>query len=450
MQRALQLTVGYCVAFVSIATLYATPPSLVPRTVVEEDIYRLVSPNNGAGPMWSYGCTTIVRDGERLFASRMETSSDVPIPCNTRWKLLERTGGKWQVFAEAEEFKQREPCPLGIWSNGELLLSVNDALQAPGPTSLPCKPHLLRFDIKDSHAAPTELSATWNAPKINFTEHSYRGLAIDRTGNRLLQMNIDASTSIQHWALLDHEGQTVTNGQITFPIRACYPQLALIGNAGHIMAISDIVEPVEEWRSYKFEQSKRQWDYVFRILYYSWSPDLTTQPFAEPIEIDNVESTGGHITNHDMWIAPDGSVYLIYGKQQVANSLHDKYFPTLSTNTTLELAIVKDGIVRERHTLMGSSNGPHPGVSRFHETADHHLYAIVHAYQNSESNILIPIFPTLDSEASVNIPLKQAFRSFFTANVRAGNLPSNTIDLIGHQKSQEIISYAQIELVAPN
>ena len=57
---------------------------------VEEDVYDFVSPDNGSGPLWSYGCTVIARSGEDVIVSQMETGEGVPKLCNTRWRLLRR------------------------------------------------------------------------------------------------------------------------------------------------------------------------------------------------------------------------------------------------------------------------------------------------------------------------------------------------------------------------
>ena len=49
---------------------------LAPVVEVEEDIYTYTNAQNGAGPMWCSGSTTLVRVGDRLFASGLETVPD--------------------------------------------------------------------------------------------------------------------------------------------------------------------------------------------------------------------------------------------------------------------------------------------------------------------------------------------------------------------------------------
>lgn len=434
-----------CVLLSTAAAAQSTMP--VPSVVAEDDVYSIVSPGNGSGPMWSFGCTTIVRDGERVIVSQMETGEGVPLLCNTRWKLLSRDNGEWKVFAEAQGYRQREPCPIGITADRGLFLSVNDSLHPPGAQYLDCEPHLLRFSLDDLAAAPLKVSPVWDIEKPYYTDHSYRGYGVDGPGNRLLLLNIDAKTSIEHWALMDSAGKTLANGGITFPIRSCYPQVAVKGSRGDVLAIGDIVEPVEEWRNYKFEQTKQKWDYVFRILYYTSSSDLTTTPFQAPIEIANVDATAGHISNNDLWIAPDGSAFILYSEQEVSSALmRDKYFPDKTLHSSLKLAIVKDGVITERHTLVQGSDTTSGGHARFHETPDGRLYAVAWIGSADAGNYLMPIYPRPEPDAKVKIPLTTPFGSFFLAGVRGGTAPSNTIDIFGHAKSGEVLSYAQVVL----
>ncbi len=48
---------------------------------------------------------------------------------------------------------------------------------------------------------------------------------------------------------------------------------------------------------------------------------------------------------------------------------------------------------------------------------------------------------------SARVPLKMPFTSFFTATVRAGSPPSNTLELLGQRAGRPLaIGYAQISL----
>ncbi len=416
--------------------------------VAEEPVYTLVSPDNGAGPLWCYGCTQVVRDGKNVIISQMETGEGVPLLCNTRWILLSRGEEGWKPFAEAEGYRQREPCPLGVTKDAGLFLYVNDSLTPPGTHYLECEPHLLNFKDTQPGTTPKKLSPKWDEEQPYYTDHSYRGFGVDGPNNELLMLNIDAKTSIQHWCHLDQNGTTLANGAITFPIRSAYLQAALSNRSAHILAISDIVEPVDEWREYKFAQSQKKWDYVFRILYYTWTPDTTKAGFAEPIEIANVDKTGGFISNQDLWIAPDGSAYLMYREQEVQSALmRDKFMPDGSLIPSLHVAVVKDGKIVDRIVLVEGTDARAPGHARFHATPDGKLYALTNINGEGGGNVLLQVYPKVENPVEIPVPLKSAFGSFCLANTRAGCEPSNTIDIFGYAGGGSgVMSYAQLTL----
>ncbi|MCC6696571.1 MAG: hypothetical protein IT365_13150 [Candidatus Hydrogenedentes bacterium] len=416
------------------------------RVLVEEDVYTFTPPNNGSGPMWSFGCTTIARLGERVVVSEMETGEGVPRLCNTKWRLAERTDSGWKVFAEAEGYRQREPCLLAALSDHEFFLNVNDSLMPPGTEYGPCEPHLLAFDLNALDQPPRKLLPEW-AGETTFTDHSYRGYAADRANRELLLLNINAKTSMEHWALLDADGKTLKNGGITFPIRSCYPQVALRNRAGYVLAISDIVEPVEEWRKYKFEQTQATWDYVFRILYFTSSPNLMEQDFGPAIEIANVDKTGGAIANQDLWISPEGDAYILYIEREVASTLmRDKFVPGGSLIPSLHLAVVRNGEVVQRKVLVQGTETVQPGHARLHVTPDGKVYALLYISGAEQPNQLMQVYPLLENPPTTPVPFKTPFGSYLLASERAGNAPSNIIDVYGHSTSGTTLSYAQVSI----
>ena len=411
---------------------------------VQEDVYSIVPPDNGSGPLWSYGNTQIVRTADRVLISQMETGEGVPPLCNTRWKLLERTPGGWGVVAAADEYRQREPCPLAVLGD-VVYLNVNDSTEPPGTRYGPCEPALLRFDPVDLKS-PQRIVPDWGA-RPHFTDHSYRGFAADRDQKRLLMLNIDARTSQQHWCYITADGSALQHGAITFPIRASYPQAALRGSGAHVLAIGDIVEPVEEWRQYKFEQTGRQWDYVFRILYYAWTPDIMSQAFAEPIEIANVDKTAGAISNQDMWVSPQNVAYLLYTERAVQSPLmRDRFFPDLSVRNSLNLAIVSNGQISGRHVLLEGDDAYEPAHARFHETPDGRVFAVVYLTGARHGNYLVQVYPELEQGDWTLLPVDAPFTSYCLATVRAGCAPSYTIDMHGYAGQGNVLSYAAIEI----
>lgn len=394
--------------------------------------------------MWSYGCTPIARIGDRVFVSEMETGEGVPRLCNTRWRLRERTAEGWKVVAETPDYKQREPAILTTDAKDRLFLYVNTSLMPPGTEYGPCEPHLLAFTLNDNPLAPVKYAPTWDG-KPTYTDHSYRSYAADAVAQRLIMFNIDAETSVQNYCLLSMDGQALTHGTISFPIRSCYPQVAIENGRGHILAVSDIVEPVEEWRKYKHDQTGATWDYVFRRLYYAENKDIEHEKFAEPLEIANVDATAGYISNQDIWIAPNGDAYIMYTELEVASILmRDKFFPGKSTQPSLKLAVVRNGGIIERHVLIPPAEEEHAGHARFHVTGNGHVYALAFVSGPGLRNELLPIFPAIAPAQRIPVPFKSPFGSFLLANARSGNAPGNTIDLIGPGAKPNTMSYGQI------
>src|SRR6266850_3528296 len=65
--------------FMRISAAPATLPSpaLQPVVEIEEEVYKYTSANNGAGPLWCSGSSCLVRIGDRVFASGIETLENV-------------------------------------------------------------------------------------------------------------------------------------------------------------------------------------------------------------------------------------------------------------------------------------------------------------------------------------------------------------------------------------
>ncbi|MBD3265638.1 hypothetical protein GF373_03125 [bacterium] len=435
--------------------------AIEPVVLMEEDIIDVKPPGNGAGPLWCYGSPLIVRDGERVFASIPETGAEVPLLCNTRWRLFERTGKGWVIRHQAEPYREREPSPLVRLAGGTLVLSANPSTEPPGVKYGACEPQLLFFSLPQLEE-PRSIKPTWDG-QPHFTDHSYRGIAADAKNGELLLFHIDAKTSEQNWSFRAANGEWIAKGKLSFPLRSCYPQVFLKDRAAHIMAIGDIVEPVESWRQYKRKKTGRKWDYVFRRLFYSYTPDIVNEPFCEAMEVLNLDATAGHITNLDLWVNEEGVAALLFIKQQVQNELmRDRFFPTLrySLARHLEVAFYREGkhIQTNCYAVGGDGhNGetltPQPQYARFHVTPDGWLYIVsCDIVWDAEGkartvNRIRRIRPkSKDREKWVEIPLQEPFRQFFTNTVRGGSQPSRTLDLYGIGNNSRTLRYACILL----
>ena len=421
---------------------------------VEEVVTRYTSANNGAGPLWCYGSTVIARRGGDVYISTIETGKDVPLLCNTRWQLWRRSAGRWKIEQSEADFRQREPCPIAVFENGPIFLSANPSVEPPGVKYGRCRPVVLEFDGENLSRPAKERRPVW-ADGAYFTDHSYRGFAADGANGELLLLNIHAQTGEQYVSYCDHEGKWHQRGKIKFPIRSCYPQVALRAGAGHVMAIGDIVEPVEQWGKLKFEKLNRKWDYVFRRLFYTWTPNIKETDFAVPIEVDTVEETAGHISNLDLYIDKAGAAHLLYLKRPHQYAfIRDKYFPGQDMTVHLEYVVVNEGKVVSMRTLTETSRGSEsiePSFGRFHISADEGLYVIVSGTGRKGNarafgNYVGRIVPGSAEMKFVRIGLEHPFRNFFTNTVRGGSLPSDVIDLFGIAEDNPNLRYARIRV----
>ncbi|MBN2270894.1 MAG: hypothetical protein JXN61_09790, partial [Sedimentisphaerales bacterium] len=226
---------------VSFFLLLTAAPLAGAECIVEaEEVVTSYAPaNNGAGPLWCYGSTVIARRGQDVYVSTIETGKDVPLLCNTRWQLWRRSADKWRLEQSEKEFRQREPCPLAVFEGGPVFLSANPSTEPPGTRYGRCRPVVLEFDAADPAKPPKESPAAgpaW-ADGAHFTDHSYRGFAADGAAGELLLLNIHAVTGEQYVSYRDAAGKWHEKGKIKFPIRSCYPQVALRAGAAHVMAI---------------------------------------------------------------------------------------------------------------------------------------------------------------------------------------------------------------------
>lgn len=448
----------------SIAVAAIADPPLAPKVEIEESLYTYEPANNGAGPLWCYGSTCLVRVGKDVFASGLETISGAKPLNNTRWTLYRRADSGWQVQQKDEIGRTREPCPLAGFPDGRLFLSANPTLAPVDTYNGPARAEILGFRTAALTGKPTTQSPVWEGTPA-FTEHSYRGLSADGPGRELLLFNI-VGHEAQHWSFRDRQGKWSARGKIGFPmgteyetpepIRLCYPQVALSRRAAHALLIGDIVEPFAEWREFKRAQTGQEWDYVFRRLFYTWTPDITKAAFATPLEIANREKTAGHITNLDLWLDRKGRAHLLWLERSVQSpQMRDKFFPNEPLTTTLEYAVVEQGKVVLRSTLMKGGEGASsemPGYGRFHATPGGKLFVFAYVYgtaadgKSVSENRLVEVQADGRVGQKAKIALNHPFTNFMTATERGGSPPSDILDVLGDATGRPGISYARIRI----
>ncbi|MBM4028824.1 MAG: hypothetical protein FJ280_26030 [Planctomycetes bacterium] len=458
--------VNLCLVLVLAPVTHAArASSFRPVVEVEEDVYTYEPANNGAGPMWCQGSTCLVRLDDVVCASGLETVPEAKPPNNCRWMLFQRSAQGWQKVGFDPAGRTREPCPLVGFPDGRLFLSVNPALQSDvGATSASARPEILQFAARGSgHVERTLLPAWLGSPK--FTEHSYRSFAADGpNGEMILFQNVGYTHA--EWAFFDRDGQWSAQGRLAWPwgadyvkpepIRTCYPNVALRNRAVHFCGVSDIVEPNPEWRAFKKQLTGRDWDYDFRRLFYTWSPDITTGKFEPWVEIASREKTCGWIHPGDLWVAPNGDVHILWTERALDERLREKFFPDEKQSHALNYAVLRQGKIISQRTLLvadeGQSNA-RPGRGRFQITPDNRLLVFFYVSGSDTSgkpiseNRLLEIRSDGSAGNAVRVPLKRPFTDFFTATIRAGSPPSNTLELLGTQQgSRATISFARLRL----
>jgi hypothetical protein len=435
-------------------------PAFTVKVEAEELVYKYEPPDNGSGPMWCHGNTCIVRFGDKIVASGMETiENGLPLN-NTRWMVFERKAKAWELLVRDENDRTREPSPIGILKGaGKVLLSVNPTLTEPGVRNGPAEPQILQFDLNILLSGHETLVPTWKG-NPNFTEHSYRTFVVDgRTDEFILFQNTGYEKA--EWVFFDRNGDQNSQGKLVWPwgadyekpqpIRICYPAVQLVNREIHFLGVSDIVEPKKAWKDYKFKLTGREWDYEFRRLFYTWSKDISSGQFEDWVEVSSREHTAGHIFPCDIWREPDGSVHILWTEKALDERLHEDFFPQEKQSYALNHAVLKEGEVIYRQPIMLSKDSSEwrPGRGRFQITPENRLFVFFHVNapdRGFSENRVVEVLKDFRISAPVKVDLKRPFSSFFTATVRGGSAPSNIIDVLGEDGQHEM-RYASIRII---
>ena len=133
----------------------AAPPPLEPVVEAEEVVYSYVGADNGSGPMWCHGNSCVVRLGDAVLVSGLETITGAK-PLNNCLPLLYTRGASgWkQVFKGTG--RTREPCPLVAFPDGRVFMSINPTLTRP--------PRMLRLAL-EIVTSMGSASSSWIAEK---------------------------------------------------------------------------------------------------------------------------------------------------------------------------------------------------------------------------------------------------------------------------------------------
>lgn len=430
---------------------------------VEESIDTFEPADNGAGPLWCHGSTVIVRHGEEVFATGLETLPDqVPLN-NTRWVLYHRAEDEGWVAIHRDEGRTREPSPIVLLGD-DLMVSANPTLTPEGEPSGAAEPALFYFSAPQPDLEPTKVLPAWHG-QPPFREHSYRTVIADGSAGQALYMQ-NEGYEIAHLSFL-HKDQWSPRGVIRWPfsdsgdkpqpLRLCYPNVQLRQDVAHFLGVGDIVEPVDAWREAKKKITGRDWDYVFRRLFYARSQPLSEapedgEPFGAWLELANRDDTAGATRNCDLWVDAEGRTHVMWVEITTDERIRDLFFPDVEIRHQLEYACIVDGAVHHSQTLVGWAEGestPKPQLARFHEIAPGR--AIILAQMTDTDRRATYRVTDLPTETSTAITwtdvhfTRPMAGTFLTSTVRAGSAPSSRIDLVG-QIEGPALGYARIRV----
>ena len=433
---------------------------------IEETICRLPdykATSNGSGMFWGSGSPQIARLGDRLFVSAFEAVPEMAPLNNARWALYERGTDGWRLCQRDLKDRTREPCPLGVSWAGRLIMSANPTLLPPvaAPdisqarvTSGAARPEFLEFDPERPGREPRRLMPKWNGTPA-FTDHSYRAFAADGNGGEFILFNKVGVTHAE-WAFLDRDGKWLT-GQLAWP-KAEDPKYSVYGEFASVVYADAILSsrqvyyigqsPYNIWNRIdplKTETwGRERWGWRMRKLHCAWTPDIASKPLSGWTVLDDAMEDGGTVGVGDAWLAPDGRVHVVWNKEPINPKLRDLHFPDIKRNWHLCYGILKNGQLVEKRTLLsgGETTGPlHPagylGQARFHITPDRTLYIICRlegttpATRELTGTYALRMASNGQFSAPVRIPLARRISgAFFTASPRAGNAPTEAVDLL--------------------
>ncbi len=196
-----------------------------------------------------------------------------------------------------------------------------------------------------------------------------------------------------------------------------------------------------------------------RRMMFTWTPDITAAPFREWVEVGSTMANGGWLFPGDLWVAPDGAAHVLWYEGPMPRRLRDERFPDVKLTHAIKHAMVRDGRVVHRGTLIEGGEGladeiPQSIQPRFQITPENRLFALYYvsgtnsAGNRVSENRLVELLPDGTPGTPVVVPLEHPFRMAFTATPRGGSPPSNLLDLFGVRVDgpPSTICYARVRM----
>ncbi len=410
-------------------------------------ICKTIPFENGAGPMWCYGNSTIVRVGDNIFATNMRVLPERKRHNRTSLEVYaKRGGGEWTLEYYDEGVYQREPCPV-MYLGGTLIgVTVNPiTIEIPADQEYmlaPCQPRIYIFDTADKLRLVRTVVPEWDDPTYEFVDHSYRSHAVDKVRGDIFladQYYLGNGEGAHCWTLLDKDFKTIRFGKLDFAERSCYHNICIRDGETYVFAVQDIHEPNKEWADYKLKMTGNEWDYDFRTIFLNYSSDIRNTDFAPSLVITEREATCGHVSNLDCTFTPNGDVLFLCASKRIWHDfMRDKFFPDTKFDNVLELVRLRKGKIIGRSILDVSNefDGKNPTTGYaggFHITPDGKEY-LFFAKSNTvpQDDLGDGIYLCEVNGTTVDTPKKiysgNTAYSIFTSRTRLGSETSNIID----------------------
>ncbi len=191
-------------------------------------------------------------------------------------------------------------------------------------------------------------------------------------------------------------------------------------------------------------------------MFYTWTDDITGGRFHDWVEVASRDKTCGWVFPCDLWVAPDDAVHLLWRERAIDTRLRAKFFPDAKQSQALNYAILRDGQVITRRTLVLAEEGGANEIAnaaRFQVAPENRLFVFYYVTgtdaegKRVAENRLLELHAEVVASESVTVPMEHPLSSYFTATVRGGSPPSNVLDLLGTRAdAANTISYARIRL----
>ncbi len=450
---------------------------MAPRITTIENIYQHQPTNNGAGPFWCLGCTTLVStpSGDLYMTSFEKTDEAIPYQ-NVKWALWRRTTAGWKKVHQ-DTRRTREPSPLVVLPGQNIgLISTNPTLTAPDVQAGPAEPEARVFRL-DTHFSGGETGASEIPTREGyvfpaghyFGEHSYRSFVADGESGEVLEFH-QVDDGDQVWSFRNATGKWGHPGRLTWPwgadyakpqaIRVCYPSVLLKNRAVYFCGVSDIMEPNPAWREAKFRITGKKWDYDFRRLFFTWTPDITSAALEPWMEVSGREATCGWIFPCDMIHNDDAanSVTALWVERALDERLRPEFFPNEKQSWSLKTARITQGKVECIHHVAHLEEGQAGHTARFgrfHQTADGRRFVVATvgdphveygSHEKSQCSLeLIELAPDGGVKSTHTLGHTVAQPFFFVATPRAGCPLTDAIHVLA-EGPDRWMQYLKIEL----